>query len=180
MSEQAKMLAGELYEAFDPGLVADRARARRLLARYNAAPDGSILEELFERLGAGAVVEPPFHCDYGSNISVGEHFYANVGCVFLDCARIEIGDRVLLGPHVQLYAATHPVEAERRRERLEYARPITIGDDVWLGGAAVVLPGVTIGDRAVVGAGSVVTHDVAADIAAAGNPCRALRELEAA
>jgi maltose O-acetyltransferase len=178
-TERERMLAGELYHAFDPELVAARARAREVLARYNAAPDVSTLEELFERLGADAVVEPPFHCDYGSNISIGEDFYANTGCVFLDCARIEIGDRVLFGPNVQLYAATHPVEAERRREGLEYALPITIGDDVWLGGTVVVLPGVTIGDRAVVGAGSVVTRDVPAEVVAAGNPYRPLRELEA-
>jgi len=179
MTERERMLAGELYDASDPELVAARARARQLLARYNAAPDRSLLAALFERLGANAVVEPPLYCDYGSNISIGEDFYANTGCVFLDCAGIEIGDRVLFGPNVQLYAATHPVETERRREGLEYALPITIGDDVWLGGAVVVLPGVTIGDRAVVGAGSVVTKDVPAEVVAAGNPCRPLHELEA-
>jgi maltose O-acetyltransferase len=179
MSERAKMLAGELYDATDQELVAARGRARDMLDRYNAAPDVSLLEELFEHLGANAVVEPPFHCDYGSNTSIGDDFYANVNCVFLDCARIEIGDRVLFGPNVQLYAATHPVEPELRREGLEYAQPVMIGDDVWLGGAAVVLPGVTIGDWAVIGAGSVVTKDVPADVVAAGNPCRPIRELEA-
>jgi maltose O-acetyltransferase len=179
MSERAKMLAGELYDASDPELVAARRRAREVLARYNARPDVSLLEELFERLGANGVIEPPFHCDYGTNVSIGDDFYANVGCVFLDCARIEIGDRVLFGPNVQLYAATHPVEAEARRVGLEYALPITIGDDVWLGGAVVVVPGVTIGERAVVGAGSVVTKDVPAEVVAAGSPCRPLHELEA-
>jgi maltose O-acetyltransferase len=179
VTARERMLAGELYHAFDAELVAARARARELLACYNAAPDVSLLEELFERLGSNVVLEPPFHCDYGSNISVGADFYANTGCVFLDCAHIEIGDRVLFGPNVQLYAATHPVETEARRGGLEYALPITIGDDVWLGGAVVVLPGVTIGDRAVVGAGSVVTKDVPAEVVAAGNPCRPLRELEA-
>ena len=178
-SERERMLAGELYRASDPELLAARARARRVVARYNAEPEVSALESLFERLGANAVIEPPFHCDYGSNISIGDDLYANTGCVFLDCARIEIGDRVLFGPNVQLYAATHPVEAELRAEGLEYALPITIGDDVWLGGAVVVLPGVTIGDRAVIGAGSVVTKDVAAGVVAAGNPCRPIRELEA-
>ena len=178
MSERAKMLAGELYDASDPELVAARRRAREVLARYNARPDVSLLEELFERLGANGVIEPPFHCDYGTNVSIGDDFYANVGCVFLDCARIEIGDRVLFGPNVQLYAATHPVEAEARRVGLEYALPITIGDDVWLGGAVVVVPGVTIGERAVVGAGSVVTKDVPAEVVAAGSPCRPLHELE--
>jgi maltose O-acetyltransferase len=179
MSERAKMLAGELYDAMDPGLVAARRRARDLVARYNADPVPALLRELLGEVGAEAVVEPPFRCDYGENVFVGERFYANAGCVFLDCARITIGDRVLLGPGVHVYAATHPVDAETRSRGLEYARPVTIGDDVWIGGAAVVLPGVTIGDRAVVGAGSIVTRDVSADVVAAGNPCRPLRELEA-
>jgi maltose O-acetyltransferase len=178
-SERARMLAGEPYDAFAPELVAARTRARALLARYNAAPDEKLLMELFGRVGAGTVVEPPFHCDYGDNIGVGERFYANVGGVFLDCAEITVGDRVLLGPCVHVYAATHPLDAEARRRGLEYALPVTIGDDVWIGGAAVVLSGVSIGDRAVVGAGSVVTRDVPADTVAAGNPCRPLRELEA-
>jgi maltose O-acetyltransferase len=175
MREQ--MLGGELYDASDPELTAARARARELLARFNARPERSLLEELLGSVGPEAVIEPPFHCDYGSNISVGTRFYANVNCVFLDCAPISIGDRVLFGPAVQLYAATHPVEAEPRREGLEYARPIAIGDDVWIGGAAVVLAGVTIGDRAVIGAGSVVVHDVPADVVAVGNPCRPVRKL---
>jgi maltose O-acetyltransferase len=178
-SERERMLGGELYRAADPQLRAARARAREVLSRYNDAPNVSELAGLFERLGANVVIEPPFHCDYGSHISIGEDFYANTGCVFLDCARIEIGDNVLFGPSVQLYAATHPLEAGLRREGLEYALPIMIGDDVWLGGAVVVLPGVTIADRAVIGAGSVVTRDVPAGVVAAGNPCRPIRELEA-
>jgi maltose O-acetyltransferase len=168
------MVSGRLYDPSDPELVAARARARELIGRYNGAPDSTLLRELFTSVGAEAVVEPPFHCDYGFNVSVGERFYANVNCVFLDCAPIAIGDRVLFGPAVQLYAATHPIDAESRRDGLECALPITIGHDVWIGGAAIVLPGVTIGDRAVVGAGSVVTRDVAADAIVAGNPCRPL------
>ena len=164
------MLAGELYDARDPELVAARARARELLVRFNAQPDRSLLEELLGSVGPEAVIEPPFHCDYGFHISVGERFYANVGCVFLDCAPISIGDGVLLGPAVQLYAATHPLDAETRRRGLEYALPISIGDDVWIGGGAIVLP--------VVGAGSVVTKDIAADAIVAGNPARAVRHLE--
>ena len=171
------MLAGELYDARDPELVAARARARELLVRFNAQPDRSLLEELLGSVGPEAVIEPPFHCDYGFHISVGERFYANVGCVFLDCAPISIGDGVLLGPAVQLYAATHPLDAETRRRGLEYALPISIGDDVWIGGGAIVLPGVTIGDRAVVGAGSVVTRDVPADAVVAGSPARPMRAL---
>jgi maltose O-acetyltransferase len=171
--------AGELYDALDPDLVAARARARELLGWFNARPDASLLEQLFGSVGADAVAEPPFHCDYGFNVSVGERFYANAGCVFLDCAQIEIGDHVLLGPSVHLYAATHPLDAETRRRGLEYALPITIGDDAWIGGAAIVLPGVVIGERAVIGAGSVVTRDIPADVVAAGNPCRPLPASEA-
>jgi maltose O-acetyltransferase len=173
-----RMLAGELYDALDPELVAARARARELLGRFNAEPDRSLLEELLGSIGPDAVIEPPFHCDYGCNISLGERFYANVGCVFLDCAAISIGDRALLGPAVHLYAATHPLDAETRRRGLEYALPISIGDDAWIGGGAIVLPGLAIGDRAVVGAGAVVTRDVPADAIVAGNPARPVRRLE--
>jgi maltose O-acetyltransferase len=170
------MLAGELYDASDPELTANRARARELLARFNARPERDLLERLLGSVGAEVTIEPPFHCDYGFNIFVGD---ANANCVFLDCAPISIGDRVLFGPAVQLYPATHPVEAETRRRGLECALPITIGDDVWVGGAAIVVPGVTIGDHAVIGAGSVVVKDVTADVVAVGNPCRPVRELEA-
>src|SRR5919204_4239376 len=176
MSAKERMLAGELYDASDPELTAARARARELLARFNVRPDRSLLEELLASVGAEAVIEAPFHCDYGFNITVGERFYANVNCVFLDCAPIAIGDRVLFGPAVQLYAATHPVDAETRRRGLEYALPIAIGDDVWIGGGAIVLPGITIGDRAVIGAGRVVAEEIPADVVAVGNPCRPLRE----
>jgi len=172
-----RMSAGELYDALDPELVAARARARKLLGRFNADPERSVLEELLGSVGSDAVIEPPFHCDYGSNISLGDRFYANVGCVFLDCAPISIGNGVLLGPAVQLYAATHPLDAETRRSGLEYALPISIGDDVWIGGGALVLPGVAVGDRAVIGAGSVVTKDVPADTIVVGNPARAARTL---
>jgi maltose O-acetyltransferase len=178
-TERAKMVAGELYDPADPELVAARARARELLSSYNAAPDASLLRRLVRSVGPDSLVEPPFHCDYGFNIRVGKRFYANVGCVFLDCAPIDIGDAVLLGPGVHLYAATHTVDAETRRRGLEHALPIKIGDDVWIGGGAIVLPGVTIGDRAVIGAGSVVSTDVASDVVAVGNPCRHLRKLEA-
>ena len=165
-------MEGELYDALDPELVEARERARLLLARYNATGDREALTALFGRLADDTVVEPPFHCDYGFNISVGRRFYANVNCVFLDCAPIEIGDRVLLGPGVHLYAATHPLDAAERRGGLELAKPISVGDDAWLGGGTIVLPGVTIGARAVVGAGSIVTRDVSADERVAGNPAR--------
>jgi maltose O-acetyltransferase len=177
-SERERMLVGDLYDASDPELVAARRRTREVVAHYNEDPEPSLLRELLGEVGAGAVVEPPFHCDYGENIVAGERLYVNAGCVFLDCAQIRIGNRVLLGPGVHLYAATHPTEPELRSRGLEYARPIAIGDDVWLGGGAIVLPGVTIADRAVIGAGSVVTKDIRAGVVAVGNPCRAVRELE--
>lgn len=170
----------ELYDPFEPERARARARAKTLLARYNRSDEDershrkSLLRELFGRVGPGATIEPPFHCDYGSNIAVGEHFYANTGCVVLDCEAVEIGARVKLGPGVQLLAVSHPLEAAQRALGLEYGEPITIGDDVWIGGGAIVLGGVTIGDRAVVGAGSVVTRDVAADAVVAGNPARPL------
>jgi maltose O-acetyltransferase len=175
----------ELYDPSEPERVRARARASRLLARYNrtSADDSEersqILNELLGRVGQGTVIEPPFHCDYGSNIAVGERFYANVGCVFLDCAPVTIGDRVQLGPQVQLLAVSHPLDRALRATGLEYGEPIEIGDDAWLGGGAIVLPGVTIGEGAVVGAGSVVTRDVAAETVVAGNPARPLRTSEA-
>jgi maltose O-acetyltransferase len=175
MSARERMLAGELYDASDPELLAARAQARALLARYNAARDPAILSTLLGRVHEDTIVEPPFYCDYGSNIAVGERFYANAGCVFLDCAAIEIGDHVLLGPGVHLYTATHPVETSLRRRGLELAKPITIGNDVWLGGGTIVLPGITIGERAIVGAGSVVTRNVPGDTTVAGNPARSTR-----
>jgi maltose O-acetyltransferase len=174
----------DLYDPFEPERVRLRAAAAALLARFNrtsaedSADRAEILRELLGRVGTGTVIEPPFHCDYGSNISVGERFYANVGCVFLDCAPVTIGDRVQLGPHVQLLAVSHPLDRALRASGLEYGEPIDIGDDAWLGGGAIVLPGVTIGEGAVVGAGSVVTRDVAAETVVAGNPARPLRTAE--
>ena len=169
-----------LYDPMQPELVEARRRARGLLARYNASPEDQLLRELLARVGAEPFVEPPFFCDYGTNTSIGDRFYANTGCIFLDSAPVTIGDRVLFGPAVQLLGATHPLEAGLRAQGLEYAAPIAIGDDAWLGGGAIVLPGVTIGDRAVVGAGSVVTRDVPADVVVAGNPARVIRSLEEA
>jgi len=170
----------DLYDPSEPERVRLRAAAAALLARYNrtsaedSAERGKLLHELFGRVGPGTVIEPPFHCDYGSNISVGERFYANVGCVILDCTPVTIGDGVQLGPHVQLLAVSHPLDRASRAAGLEYGEPIGIGDDAWLGGGAIVLPGVTIGEGAVVGAGSVVTRDVAAEMVVAGNPARPL------
>ena len=179
-SEKDKMLAGELYDPLDPELVTARDRARDLCQDLNATREAQqeerrrILGELFGAGGDDVWMQPPFYCDYGSNIAVGERFYANTGCVVLDCEAVEIGARVKLGPGVQLLAVSHPLDAAQRALGLEYGEPISIGDDVWIGGGAIILGGLTIGDRAVVGAGSVVTHDVPADAVVAGNPARPL------
>lgn len=180
-TEREKMLAGELYRSADPELVAARQRARRLTRLYNATaesePDRRIelLRELFGRTGARFEVEPPFHCDYGENIHASDNLYVNFGCVFLDCNRITIGRNAFLGPGVHIYAATHPVDPRVRSNGVEFALPVKIGDDVWIGGGSVVCPGVTIGDGVTVGAGSVVTRDIPPYVVAVGNPCRILR-----
>ena len=177
------MLAGQLYRASDPELVRERARAQGLLGRYNAtgAEDGderrALLAELLGSVGEDAWVEPPFHCDYGWNVSLGAGAYLNFGCVVLDCAPVEIGPLAKLGPGVQLCAATHPTDPAQREVGLEYALPIALGRNVWIGAGAIVGPGVTIGEDSVVGAGSVVLRDVPARVVAAGNPCRVVRDL---
>lgn len=184
-SERELMLAGELYLASDPELVALRRKARSLTRRFNQAGEDEtdlrreIITELFGAVGSRFEIEPPFRCDYGFNIHAGDNLFMNFGCVVLDCAPIRIGRNVLMGPGVHLYAATHPVEPEVRATGRELAFPITIGDDVWIGGHVVVCPGVTIGDRCVIGAGSVVTRDIPPGSIAAGNPCRVIRRVEA-
>ncbi|KQT11595.1 sugar O-acetyltransferase [Ramlibacter sp. Leaf400] len=180
-SERDKMLAGEPYDARAPELVQARERARLLCARINQlAPDDpqrkAALQELLGAGGDSAIVTSPFHCDYGAQIELGEGVYFNFNCVVLDVCRVRIGARTLLGPAVQVYTPLHPMDAVQRRQA-ECGRPVEIGCDVWIGGGAIVLPGVRIGDRAVIGAGSVVTRDVPADVFAAGNPCRVVRSL---
>lgn len=183
-SEKAKMLRGDLYNASAPDLVEERLYARGLTRLYNAtgpretAQREQLLTELFGSVGDGITVEPPFRCDYGYNIAVGDRFYANFGCVFLDVTPITFGDRCLLAPGVHVYTATHPLDAESRAEGLEAGDPVSVGDDVWIGGRTVVNPGVTVGDRAVVASGSVVTKDVPADVLVGGNPARVIRELD--
>jgi maltose O-acetyltransferase len=178
-SEREKMISGAPYRASDPELVEGRLRAQELLAGYNATPPRAtgertaILHELFGALGDGATVMPRFSCDYGFNIRAGRNLFVNYDCVFLDCAPIDIGDDVQIAPAVQLYTATHPLDATERRSGIEGAKPIRIGNNVWLGGGAIVLAGVTIGDDAVIGAGSVVTRDVPAGAVVVGNPARA-------
>lgn len=178
------MLAGLPYLASDPELVAARRRARRLTRQYNAtteAEDGAretLLRELFGRAGTRLEIEPPFRCDYGSQIEAGDGFYMNFGGVILDCAPVRIGKNVLCGPGVHIYAASHPLDAATRIQGPELARPVTLGDNVWLGGGVIVCPGVTIGANTTIGAGSVVTRDVPAGVFAAGNPCRVIRALD--
>lgn len=177
------MLAGELYLATDPQLVAEDLRAQQILYRFNMSrPDAEeerrlLLGELFAVFGTGSVLKPPFRCDYGSNISIGEGTFINYDCIFLDCNRITIGREVQIAPRVQIYTASHPLDADTRRSNLEFALPVVIEDGVWLGGGAIICPGVTVGENAVIGAGSVVTRDIPSDVLAVGNPCRVLRSL---
>lgn len=182
-TEREKMLAGELYNALDPELVAGRRRARLLTKRINDTRDDEqelrreLLQELFGSSGTNLWLEPPFYCDYGSNIHVGDDVFFNFNCVILDVAEVTIGSGTMFGPFVQIYTATHPIEAHERLKGLEAGKPIKIGSGVWVGGGAIINPGVTIGDRTTIGAGSVVTRDIPDDVFAAGNPCRVIREL---
>jgi maltose O-acetyltransferase len=184
-SEKAKMLAGELYNPLDPELAALRLQARAVCRQLNAAPPDAteerarLLAALFDTM-TDVWIEPPFFCDYGRNITLGRKVFFNFNCVVLDVMPVRIGDHTLFGPAAQIYTALHPVDADERRKGLELAKPVTIGRDVWVGGAAVICPGVTIGDGAVIGAGSVVTRDVPARTLAAGNPCRVIKALEQA
>src|SRR4051812_33397208 len=177
-SEKAKMLAGALYRAGDPEIQADQRATKAWLARYNAAlalpaeARHALLAERLGAVGAGAVIRPPFHCDYGFNIRLGDDVFLNFNCVILDVVAVTIGAATQIGPAVQIYAADHPRDPAQRRAGLELGRPVTIGTNVWIGGGAIILPGVTIGDDAVIGAGSVVTHDVASGLTVLGNPAR--------
>lgn len=181
MTEKDKMLAGTLYDASDPTLTAERAHAARVTAEFNAstaADRSQILKALLGSSGVRFYVEPPFRCDYGYNIHVGDGFYANYDCIILDVCRVTIGKNCLLGPRVSIYTATHPLEPEVRASGLEYGKPVTIGDNVWIGGSAVINPGVTIGDNAVVGSGAVVVKDVPPNVVVAGNPARIIRRVQ--
>ncbi len=179
MTEKQNMLAGQLYDAGDAELVADRAAAAAWMARYNAACSASVadrlqlLREQMAEVGDGVEVRPPFYCDYGTNIRIGSAVFLNFNCVVLDVVAVTIGDGTQIGPAVQIYAADHPRDAAERRAGKEFGRPVRIGRNVWIGGGSIVLPGVTIGDDAVIGAGSVVTRDVGAGVTVFGNPARA-------
>jgi maltose O-acetyltransferase len=181
-TERQKMLAGEMYDALDPELVAARAHARDLCQALNATREAEeeerrrIVRELFGRGGDTVWMQPPFYCDYGSNIELGERVFFNFNCVVLDVCLVRIGDFSLFGPAVQIYTPMHPMNAEQRRAR-EFGKPVDIGSDVWVGGGAIILPGVRIGSQSVIGAGSVVSRDVPEAVFAAGNPCRVIRPI---
>jgi maltose O-acetyltransferase len=183
MTEREKMLAGELYDPLDLELVAGRARARDLCHALNATRESQqeerrrILSDLFGQGGDSVWMQPPFFCDYGTNIEVGERVFFNFNCVVLDVCRVRIGHHTLFGPAVQIYTPMHPLDAEQHRHK-EFGKPVEIGSDVWIGGGAIILPGVRIGSRTVIGAGSVVTRDIPDGVFAAGNPCRVIRPLD--
>ncbi|NHZ80294.1 sugar O-acetyltransferase [Massilia sp. CCM 8695] len=180
LSEKQKMLAGEAYRFSDPEIQADHAAAKAWMVRYNAAlaePAPArhvLLAEGLGEVGEGAAIRPPFHCDYGYNIRLGKDVFLNFNCVILDVVGVTIGEGTMIGPAVQIYTADHPRDPEQRRAGLEFGRPVSIGRNVWIGGGAIILPGVSIGDDAVIGAGSVVTRDVPAGATAVGNPARVL------
>jgi maltose O-acetyltransferase len=181
-TEKEKMLAGEIYNCLDPDLEAERQKTKELLRLYNlteAMPERqTILKQLLGQIGQNSIIEPPFYCSYGHNTHIGDHVFLNVLCNILDNNEVHIGHHVMIGPAVQIYTAAHLLQAEARNQGLEVTKPIVIEDNVWLGGGAILLPGVRIGQNAVVGAGSVVSRSVPANTVVAGNPARVIREIE--
>ena len=181
-TEYEKMLAGELYDASDKQLMEMRVKARAWMQQYNETGYNKplrekLLKELAGKLGKNPDIQVPFYCDYGCHIELGDNFFANFNCVFLDCNYITMGNNVFLGPNVQVYTAYHPLIAAERIKGPEFAESITVGDNVWIGGGTIICPGVSIGENTTIGAGSVVTKDIPAAVVAAGNPCRVLRKL---
>ncbi|UJH90298.1 sugar O-acetyltransferase [Antarcticibacterium sp. 1MA-6-2] len=183
-TEKEKMIAGEMYNPMDRGLVEDRKQTRLLLKAFNDTAEdqlserGRIQKTLLPNASKDLYLQPPFYCDYGFNMKVGKRVFFNFNCVVLDVAPVSIGSRTMFGPNVQIYTATHPLDHKERSSGVEYAKSIVIGEDVWIGGSAVICPGVTIGDRSVIGAGSVVTKDIPEDVFAASNPCKVIRVLK--
>jgi maltose O-acetyltransferase len=183
-SERKKMLAGEGYFATDAELSEMNSKAQELLFQFNQSHPSKIAEreeiikQLFGSVGKNCLIKQPFFCDYGSNISIGDNFFANYDCVILDCNEVRIGNDVMFAPKVQIYTAYHPLEPKIRRTLLEYALPIIIGNDVWIGGGAIICPNVNIGEGTTIGAGSVVTKSIPPRVLAAGNPCRVIREIK--
>ena len=181
-TEREKMLAGEIYNCLDAGLEKERQKVKRLLSLYNLTESADerqiILNKLLGHLGHSSTIESPFHCVYGQNIHIGHHVYLNLQCIILDCAEVRIGNHVMMGPAVQIYTAAHLLQAEGRNQGLEVAKPIMIEDNVWVGGGAILLPGVTIGRNAVIGAGAVVSKHVSANVVVVGNPAKVVREID--
>jgi maltose O-acetyltransferase len=183
-SEKERMLSGELYFASDPQLVKERENARRLTKLFNQTSETDyerrteLLKELFGSTGKNIFVEPPFRCDYGYNIHVGENFFANFDCVILDVCEVRIGDNCLLGPGVHIYTATHPLDPVERASGAEYGKPVVIGNNVWIGGRVVINPGITIGDNVVIASGAVVTKDIPSNVVVGGNPAKVIRQIE--
>ena len=185
MSEKEKMINGEYYRPLeDKQLIQDRTKVKDLCFKYNSLPSSKekerieLIKQIFGKTGEQICVESNFFCDYGYNIEVGENFYINHNCVILDCAKVTFGDNVLVGPNCSFYTPIHPLDAKTRNTFIERAEPITVGDNVWFGGNVTVLPGVTIGDNAVIGAGSVVVNDIPSNMLAVGNPCKPIRKIE--
>lgn len=184
MTEKEKMLTGQLYNAADKVLVEERHRARLLFQKINALDEDAkkerkrLLHELIPNAGNGLWIEPPFYCDYGYNIQTGKNVFFNFNCCILDVMKVTIGSDVFFGPNVQIYTATHPMKAEERKTWLEFAKPIIIGNDVWVGGGAIICPGVSIGNGSVIGAGAVVTKSVPDNVFVGGNPARIINEID--
>lgn len=183
MTEKEKMLLGMYYKASDKDLTEERNTARNLAAEYNStAPTElerreDILKKLFKKCGRNIYIEPPFYCDYGSNIALGDNVYINFDCIILDVCNVSIGNNVFIAPRVSIFAAAHPIDADIRNSLLEFGSPVNIGNSVWIGGNAVINPGVSIGDGSIIGSGSVVTKDIPANVIACGNPCRVIRQI---
>lgn len=181
VTEREKMLAGERYDPLDPDLTAGRRRSQATVIEFNNEPDEArrmeLLSGLLDAIGEQTIVVPPFFCDYGTQIRIGADCFINTNAIFLDCAEIRVGDHCQIGPGVQVLAADHPREPELRLADIELARPVTIGENCWIGAGAILCPGVSVGDHTVIGAGSVVTRDVPERVVAAGSPCRVIRQL---
>ena len=182
-SEKAKMISGKPYKAFGDELLKERQYAKEQVFKFNSfrpneiTKRNEVLKKLLGKTKSTFFIEPPFRCDYGYNIEIGENFYSNYNLIILDCAKVIIGDNVLMGPNVSIYTAGHPLHYEKRNQEYEYAFPISIGNNVWIGGNVVINPGIIIGNNSVIGAGSVITKDIPRDVIAMGNPCKVLREI---
>ena len=183
MTEKEKMLLGMYYKASDKDLTEERNTARSLAAEYNSTAPSElerredILKKLFKKCGRNIYIEPPFYCDYGSNIALGDNVYINFDCIILDVCNVSIGNNVFIAPRVSIFAAAHPIDADIRNSMLEFGSPVNIGNSVWIGGNTVINPGVSIGDGSIIGSGSVVTKDIPANVIACGNPCRVIRQI---